>query len=317
MKPAFRAIRRHTVALFVPCALVASTPGLARAQNVINSQADRGLSAAPAPTGFGVAAVNTNSPSSTCRAQFLAARAKGDESFGCKWGRLRLGNSDEADRYFGGLEVGNSISLRVGQEETSLYTELVSDNLYVSSKLGFARLGFATLIAAAQDSTSDEAQSTADQFFQGGGNAVLYAALPMYVWINYAVDTAKGPLRQLNSFMTLAIAGDVPKLGTAVTESAGSLRAGVQADFTWRTHNERIGMFFNLRGNYVRGLSDAFYRNLLMADEDIPGWGLVAGDYSVGIDLSKLIRLGVSGGVSTHDAVSSKARLSLQLLPQK
>lgn len=239
------------------------------------------------------------------------------ESYGCYWGVLKLTSSADADRFFGGLQVGNSIALTVGEAQTSLYTELVSDNIFVSSGLGYARLGFATQVAALQDSSDAESGSTIDQFFQGGGNAVLYGAFPLTVWINYAVDTTRGPLRQFNSYATFAVTGDVPQLGTSVTEAAGSLRAGVQADFTWRSDRALLGLFFNLRGNYVYGLSDAFYRNLLGSDADDVDWGLVAGDYSVGVDLSSLIRVGVSGGVSTHKAVNSDARLSVQLLKRR
>jgi hypothetical protein len=293
------------------------TPTTVHAQGVVNavqgSRIVEPLSASDTRT----LRAQGDTPTEYCRKQFEEALKDSVESFGCYWGRMKLETSVDADRFFGAFEVGNAIGLRLGEAQTVLYTELLSDNLFLSSRLGYARLGFATQVVAQQDSIDDGGNRTVDQFFQGGGNAMLYAALPLTVWINYAVDTAKGPLRQLNSFATLAVTGDVPKLGTSATEAAGSVRAGLQTDLTWRSHNERLGLYFNLRGNYVRGLSDAFYRNLLGPDVAVAKWGMVAGDYAVGVDLSKLIRVGVSGGVSTQKSVSSKARLSVQLLKQK
>ena len=312
-----RAVYQVLVAGITCAALHATTAPIAYAQGVVNASPGSELFMTKAPTDTVKARLRADSPAATCRKQFEEALKDGTESFGCYWTPLQLETSEDADQFFGGIEVGNSLAIRMGEKETALYAELLSDNLYLSAGLGYARLGFATQIVAAQDSAGEGEGRTVDQFFQGGGNAMLYAALPLAVWINYAVDTTKGPLRQFNSFATLAITGDVPKLGASVKETAGSVRAGMQADLTWRTHNERLGLFCNLRGNYVRGFSDVFYENLLGPGVEIARWGMVAGDYAVGVDLSKLIRVGVSGGVSTQKSVSSEARLSVQLLQQK
>lgn len=310
-------VSRNILVRALPIAMLLAAPARLDAQGVVNAvQGSRIVEPLSAADTKALRA-ESETPTEYCRKQFEEALKDSVESFGCYWGRMKLETSVDADRFFGAFEVGNSIAMRLGEAETVLYTELLSDNLYLSSRMGYARLGFATQVVAAQDTASGGSGRTVDQFFQGGGNAMLYGAWPLTVWINYAVDTAKGPLRQFNSFATLAVTGDVPKLGTSATETAGSVRAGLQTDLTWRSHNERLGLFFNLRGNYVRGLSDAFYRNLLGPDVAVARWGMVAGDYAVGVDLSKLIRVGVSGGVSTQKSVSSKARLSVQLLKQK
>jgi hypothetical protein len=247
----------------------------------------------------------------TCYTQYTEALKLGKESYGCTWFRLKLESSGEADAYFGGTRAGGVPTIRFGSEQTQIYSDLLSDNLYLSQALGFLRVGFATVV----NTGSADSSRTVDQFFQGGGNAILYFALPQFVWVNYAVDTSRVPVRQVQTFWTAALASDVPKLGTSNTEPAASVRVGHQIDATWRTQNSRFGFFTNVRGNYIRGTSQ-FNRNLVGSAGTIPSWGMLALDYSVGVDLAKLIRIGVGGGRSTAEGVRSDLRLTVELIRQ-
>ena len=248
----------------------------------------------------------------TCYEQSTEALQKKKESYGCIWKGIKLETSQEADKYFGSTRAGGVPTLRFGSEQTQIYSDLLSDNIYVNSKLGFWRVGLATVVTAG---TADSTR-TVDQFFQGGGNAILYFAKPQFVWINYAVDTSRVPVREVNSLWTIAVTGDVPRIGGSNTQPSASFRFGHQFDGTWRTHNARFGFFFNARGNYVRGTS-SFNQNLVGAADTIPSWGMLAVDYTVGVDLANLIRIGVGGGQSTAKSVRSDARLTVELVRQR
>jgi hypothetical protein len=248
----------------------------------------------------------------SCYEQFTEAKQKGKESYGCIWRRLKLGESQEADAFFGGTRAGGVPTLRFGSEQTQVYSDLLSDNLYLTQRLGFVRVGFATVVSAG----AADSNRTVDQFFQGGGNAILYFAMPQVVWVNYAVDTSSVPVRQVQTFWTAAIASDVPKIGSSNAEPSASVRVGHQIDGTWRTHNGRFGFFANARGNYVLGTA-AFNRNLVGSEGTIPSWGMFALDYTVGVDLASLIRIGVGGGQSTAQGVRSNLRLAVELLRQQ
>lgn len=250
-----------------------------------------------------------------CQRDYASAPAD-IAAIGCKWGFLHLYTSEQADQYFGKFSVGNAIGLSLGDDQASLYTELLSDNIFLNPFFGYARVGFATQVSAADDSAS---ATTADQFFQGGGNAVLYAAIPMRVRMTYAGDrTQLNPIRRFDSVLSFAIGADVPELSTPSTDPAAYARVGAQTEFTWRAHNEDFRFFVLGNGGYVLGLNQSFYENLT-GDESVdgPAWGMLAGTATVGVDLAKLFRVGVRFGHSTLESVTQKPRLTVQVLPKR
>jgi hypothetical protein len=259
-------------------------------------------------------AIDEKNPLEKCRTQYTRAKDEGRESYGCIWRYMRLGSNEIASQYFGGMEVGNSLAFRLDEQQTSVYTELLADNLYLTHGLGFTRMGFATQ-ASFKTEADTTTPRTVDQFFQGGGNAILYVAQPLLVWINYPVDTSRGPLRQLNTMVTMALAGDLPALGATATDRAASFRAGFQGDFVWRTHNEVFGIYLHGRSAYVKGLNQTFYTNLF-GGQDYPRGELVTFEYSAGLNLAKLVRVGVQGGKSSLSTIESKPKLSVQLIKQ-
>lgn len=250
-----------------------------------------------------------------CRRDYQSA-PEDVAALGCQWGFLHLYTPEQADQYFGGFSVGNAIAFSLGQDQASMYTELLSDNIFLNPYFGYARVGFATQVSAAGDST---AATTADQFFQGGGNAVLYAAIPMRVRMTYAGDRSQpNPIRRFDSVLSLALGADVPELSTPSTDPAAYARLGVQTEFTWRANNEDFRFFVLSNGGYVLGLNDSFYENLT-GDEnaDGPAWGVLAGTATVGVDLAQLFRVGVRFSHSTLESVTQKPRLTVQVLPRK
>jgi hypothetical protein len=248
-----------------------------------------------------------------------AAKA-GKLSFGC-YGRSRLNSSAEANRYFGGLEVGDVVAVTVGDDRATLYTELVSDNVFTWAGLGYARMGFGALVAANDDNDDDDAgagedeETTIQQFFAGGGNGSAYVAVPFYRWVNAVADGAvpARPLRRADLGFTAAVRGDVPALNEAVESPAASFYLGARVDATQHSSTDRFRFFVVADGGWVRG-TDAFYDNLDV--ETVPAWGSLTAKLTGGVDLNQLIRVGVSSGWSTLGSVSLPWRLSVQLLPQ-
>jgi hypothetical protein len=252
-----------------------------------------------------------------CEAQLPQTLDDDQVSVGCGWGRLRLLTAAQADSFFGGLAVGRSIGVSVGEDQASLYTELLSDNLFLSQGLGYARMGMSIQASSAKD---DEEVTTVDQFFQAGGNAILWTAVPLSVWHNFRVTspTERVPFRHLTSLATLGLAADVPELNSAEnSEGAASARLGVQGDFSWGTNRGIFGLFAHADAGLVQGLTGTFYSNLT-GDEDRHRVPFLAGSAVLGIDMSKLVRVGVRFSHTTLPGVSQRgARVSVQLLSQK
>lgn len=213
------------------------------------------------------------------------------------------------NQYFGGFEVGNVITLNVAGNGAGLYTELLSDNLWIGTGFGYARVGLGTLVGAKNDST----ETTTDQFFQSGGNAILSATIPFMYWINMVGEAGrKKPVRRVDSFITLAVSADVPELNASVTRPATSFRVGPQINLVWNTDQERFRLFAQADGVAVIG-STGFFDNL-STDGDRP-FGILAGKLAGGVDLNKMIRVGATVGWSTMKAVRQSPQLTVQLIP--
>jgi hypothetical protein len=251
-----------------------------------------------------------------CRVQRLRAEKEAEHSlnaFGCIWRRIKLRTPKQAEAYFGTFAVGNTIGFSLGNEQTALYTELLSDNIYITTRLGYARVGFATQVSTSEDSTGS---TTVNQFFQGGGNALLYVALPLRVRITYADDRQNPtPVRRFDSALTLSFGADVPELSAPATESAGYGRVGVQTAFTWRTADEDFRFFVLGNGGYTYGFSNDYYQNLAgKSSAENPVWGIVSGTATVGVDLAQAIRIGVRFGTSSFGPAQHKPQLAVQVL---
>jgi hypothetical protein len=233
-------------------------------------------------------------------------------SFGCYWTSLRANTPEAADEFFGGFKVGNAISLSAGNEQSALYTELLSDNLWISSRLGWARVGLSGQVSANEDST----ETTATQFFQGGGNAVLYAALPVASYLNYVGTDNPALVRRIDAYVTTAVGADVPKMNSATSDPAGNFRAGLNVQGFWSAHAEVFRFFATANGSYVVGFSNSFYENLTGDEATGPRAGFLAGSATVGVDLAKVVRAGVRFSGATLHSISQKPQFTVQLLPK-
>lgn len=238
----------------------------------------------------------------------LDAENAGKLSYGCH-GFAGLSSSEEAKRYYGGLSIADVVALGVGNDRSTLYTELVSDNLFTLAALGFARVGFGALVAS-----DDTTHSTLQQFFEAGGNAIGYVELPFYRWVNAVTDgDSIRPLRRADFGLTTAVRGDLPAGNKAVEELAGNIYVGARLDAIQHSTTDQFRFFLTGNGGWVRG-TDGFYDNLDV--NDAPEWGTWTAKLTLGVDVARWVRIGASRGWSGLDGVNLKWRLSAQLLPQ-
>ena len=298
--------------------IATTTPTITQkaAQNISRQGLDRLMAINIADT-LGKTTTAADDSGDPLAAACLADAKKADPtivSFGCYWLHLRASSPQEADAFFGGLETLNSMALTVGNKKSAaLYTELLSDNIWIGSRLGFARVGFSAQV----ETQADSAKPTVEQFFQGGGNAVLYAAKPLMSWMNYfgLPNEEKKLFRRVDVFLTGALAGDIPKLAAEGAVSAASGRAGAAMQGYWAANKSLFRFFGDGNVNYVHGFSDGFYDNLVAGAVEKKGF--VAASASVGVDLAQLVRVGVRFSGSTLDGLGTKPQVTFQMLKQK
>lgn len=227
-------------------------------------------------------------------------------SYGCPDKRLRLGSPAEADEFFGGLNTGGVVALSVAGDQSALYTELVSDNIWLMGPLGFGRVGISAQVGAQQDSGT----TTATQFFQGGGNAVLYLAIPLASYLNFGRLNNPMLLRRLDLFAIVAGGADVPKLGGPSVDPAGSIRGGVALQGHLNTEQRLFRFFVDANGHVVQGTSAAFYRNL--TGRDAKARLFLSGTATLGVDIQQTVRLGIRFAGS--QLISQRPQFTVQLL---
>lgn len=256
-----------------------------------------------------------------CLRDFFLARVQNPRTtrYGCfgGWGVAdQLGSRAAIEDYMGGFRTGGMSSLAIDSEEIGLYTELASDNLFLNK--GYARIGFGALVSAVDDDsdtpeTDEEANATSvNQFYQGGGNATLYVALPAFYWRTFMQTYQPQPhfTRRTDVFLTFMASADVPNMGDAVQESAMNGRVGIQATFVQNTIGDTFNLFLHVDGSAGAGSND-FFDNLGQPESE--NWFAV-GQVAAGFDINRLVRIGVTTGWSTMGA-NLEPRLSLTLIP--
>lgn len=237
-----------------------------------------------------------------------------NSTIACSGGLLSKGGTftdlDVFESYAGDLSVGNSIAFSFGADKANLYSELVGANLHLG-RLGYARAGFGALVAADDDSTA----TTADQFFDGGGNASFYIALPLYYGLAGVRGTTGDPFlsRRLDAYLVTSVGADLPLMNAAAEDRAALIQVGPQITFSQNATDEAIRMFAQVSGGYAVG-TEQFYENAGAADS--PRAGFLYTQATFGIVLNGLIRVGGTIGTSTVSTISRPLELSVQLLPQ-
>lgn len=249
-----------------------------------------------------------------CKIASLKQKEKDENliSFGCYGGTFKsLKSSKGLDEYYGALRVGRTSTITLEGENLALYTELISDNLWLSSYLGHARVGFGALVSNADSSSN----GTTEQFFQAGGNAQLFVQWPAFFWINI-LDGQPTPIRRLDAFVTLSAGSDIPELGGSVENPAFRFSSSIQGEFTQRTIGGKLRAFITVEGSLMWATPE-FYENVNSKRPDLGKytlWGLPVIKSTVGLDIGEIFRIGATFGTSA--AFSTKPLLTVQLLPQ-
>lgn len=252
--------------------------------------------------------------SQRCTVEYLAKKAKKSDliSFGCHgYTSDYLINESALNQYYGGLRIGRTSTIALDGEEVALYTELISDNMWISSRFGNARVGLGALISNSDTTNSN----TTDQFFQSGGNAQLFVQIPFYFWIN-VINQQSSPIRRFDSFFTLSAGSDLPALGGSVENPAFRTSASFQMELTQRTNASKLRGFITIEGSLMWA-NPTFYDNVDSRRPDLSIlslWGLPVFKTTFGIDISEIFRVGATYGTSI--AFSNTPLLSVQLLPQ-
>jgi hypothetical protein len=237
-------------------------------------------------------------------------------SYGCLggWGSNAGLRSDAGIKdYMGGFRTAGTASLTLGDQQAGLYSELASDNLFLSARAGFARIGFGALVSAEDEDVSETSEkTTASQFYQGGGNASIYLAFPAFYWRNF-IQPLNRPapqfIRRADLFLTLVTSADIPDMGASVENPATNVRAGFQGTFTQSTMGETFNLYLHLDGTAGWG-SRAFFENLGVEDKKV----FLVGQIGAGVDINRVLRIGMTTGASTMGA-NLKPRLSIKLIP--
>ncbi|REL32975.1 hypothetical protein DYD21_14260 [Rhodohalobacter sp. SW132] len=239
------------------------------------------------------------------------AAEENNGTFVCRGGILAkhaLNTKDRIEKYYGGLRVGGASSLNIVSNQRSLYTELISSNLNFSY-LGYARIGFGALITSGDDSVS-----TANQFFQGGGNAALFVSVPLAY---RSVTSMEGNVAQLvrrhDLLATFTVGADLPALNTAADKFAVVTQFGPQYQLVQHSTDDTIRLFFLFDLGVGWGHND-FFANL---NTETPRGGFFASSQmTLGLELNDIIRIGASRGTSTVENLSQSCGLVVQLIPK-
>lgn len=145
----------------------------------------------------------------------------------------------------------NNSGLNIGKNTGSVYTELVSGQLF------FLRASLGVMVAA--NSNSDSTESKEEEAFQRlstyGGNTVLTLEYPLYYY----------HLRN-NRFIFLSriiskASADLPEFGTTSKDWAGSVAFGIDIYTDVATSNNAIRFFANINWSQYYG-TDVFQENL-------------------------------------------------------
>jgi len=220
--------------------------------------------------------------------------------------------SAQADSLFGssGFETVSSVGFTFSGGEGAIYTEFLSDNMALTTLLGYGRIGFGAFVQAADSSVADSTTAAAaDRFLAAGGNAQLYYTLPI---ATYGAGFNEGPETISAQLMfTPRLGFDVPALSAGTAEFDGNLDLGFTLGTQLRSHTGVFNLFATFRYGWVAWAGDEFLASL---DRD-EGF-----DYTLfegGVVLRDFIRLSVrkafAGPTSLTD--DQPAMITVQLVP--
>jgi hypothetical protein len=200
----------------------------------------------------------------------------------------------DAMRFYGedGRAVLSSLVLSLGEggRSGSIHSELVSDYA------GPIRFGAGFVVAEARDDeqVDDEAVASAgegaalERFFAGGGNFVLYSALPLAF--------NRSPYHSLTIQTLNKLSADVPGAGrTASGQVPTNLDLGIETYGTFNTYAGRIKVFGLLRSGWTFG-NDHFYRNI---GRGLGSFGYL--QFTAGGEIASVVKVLLSGVRAPED----------------
>lgn len=229
--------------------------------------------------------------SRTQAAQAEALRVQGDRFL------LPVRNRMDAMRFYG--EDGRSVlrtlvlSLGEGMRSGSLNSEVVSDYA------GPVRFGVGFILADAREKAREDAEeeggaqeepghpAALERFYAGGGNFVLYTALPLVfhrsTYHSFTVQTLSKVGVDVPRGSYRAPAGQVPT----------NLDIGFETYGTFNTHGGRVKAFGLLRSAYAMG-NRPFYQNLGREERGAFPYSQV----TAGAEIASLAKVLLSGAIA-------------------
>lgn len=158
------------------------------------------------------------------------------------WGRNYLGGKQSGDTSI--TKLTNTVNLGFSNSVNGLiYTELLA------SRIGVAKVSFGSVLV----NTKDDTIKTAQQFLNGGGNAIIRAAIPFYYKLRYV------PKSYQFCFTTLLVPRlslNLPKAKDANTLRQWNMDVGVETHVFIASADDNLGLVAKLRIAGVYGSAD-------------------------------------------------------------
>ncbi len=161
------------------------------------------------------------------------------------WGRNYLGGVEkDKDTTAKTPILASNIHLGFTSGVTGLiYTE------FMSSRIGVAKVSFGSVLANAKDDTI----KTTQQFLNGGGNAIIRAAIPLYYTLRYVDDSYQACFTLL-AMPRLSL--NLPKANDNGTLRQWNADAGIEAHGFLASADKNFGLVAKLRVAGVYGSTD-------------------------------------------------------------
>jgi hypothetical protein len=220
-------------------------------------------------------------------------------------------------QYFGDLRFGRTLSTVFDRDgEASLYTELASDNLYLGGWANYARLGFGSLVSKSSVTPADTAgvEAATDQFFQSGGNAVLFLQIPG-VFALQSLKDSDTYFRRIDIYFSLRTGADVPAMGGAIEDPAFNGTASIIGEGVYRAVTDDIRLFASSEAGLLWA-TNTFYENAGAERAGGRTWlplPVLKGFF--GIEIGQTVRIGATVGGSA--VFKQPAKVSVQIIPRQ
>lgn len=250
----------------------------------------------------------------------LSTLSRGGITKESSWQRFPVATTaEEADSLFGasGFEAVSSVGLAFSGGDGAFYSEFLTDNLAVAMRLGYGRIGFGAFVQSkSQDESTPPgddqivAETAAERFLAAGGNAMMYYAVPLFVYgagFNESDEKTIG----LQFMLFPRVGFDVPALSAGRSDFNGNLDIGATVSAQLLSDEKVFNVFGSVRAGWVPLASDQFFKNLNRED----AFAYASGE--AGVVLRDFVRISVRAPLSGPSALMRRApaTISIQLIP--